>query len=158
MKTYAYQLSSEDQKRLFFHSWYRDPRQKYTRSLAFPLCLALGVLSIAYQVGWVYIAAGIGLIAVGLYYLALPFYTFARSRKGGLVATLTVASDELRYEDSQDRTVVPRQAIERLSVKGDYLLLSVKAGRGSAYVTFYLKGIADAEEFIEKLRRMTGIR
>jgi hypothetical protein len=158
MKTYAYQLSSEDQKRLFFYSWYHDPRQKFTRSLACPLCLALGVLAIVYQVGWVYVAAGTGLIVVGLYYLALPFFTFARSRKGGLVATLTVASDELRYEDSKDRTVVPKQAIEKLSLKGDYLLLSVKTGRSTAYVTFYLKGIAEVEEFIEKLRRMTGIR
>jgi hypothetical protein len=158
MKTYAYQLSSEDQKRLFFHSWYHDPRQKFTRILAFPLCLAIGVLAIVYQVGLVYVAAGTGLIAVGLYYLALPFYTFGRSKKEGLSATLTVTQSELRYEDGQNRTVVPRQAIERLSLKSDYLLLGVKAERRVAYVTFYIKGIAEREEFIEKLRALAGIR
>jgi hypothetical protein len=157
MKTYAYELSPEDQKRLFFRAWYRDPKLMYTRILAGPLCLVLAVLCFIFQVGWIYVAAGVGLVFTGLYYVAQPFLVFSKGRPSGLVAALTVASDEFRYEDAQTRTAVPRQLIQSLRVRGDYLFLGIKADK-LTYVVFDLRRIADSDEFLDKFQRMTGIR
>jgi hypothetical protein len=155
MKTYAYELSPEDQKRFFFESWYRSPKVKYTRILAGPLCLALGILCIVFEVGWVYVAVGIAMILAGLYYGLQPLVTFRRGGREGLAAVLTVASDELRYEDAKSRTVIPRSLIASISIKGDILFIGVKADKLS-YVPFDLRRIADREEFLDKLRRMAG--
>ncbi len=155
MKTYAYELSPEDQKRLFFGTWYRDPRLRYRRLLAGPACLTLGVLCVVFQVGWIYVAVGIGLVLVGLYYLFQPLIVFRGSGRSGLVASMAVAGDELRYEDSKSKTVIPRRMITSLSVRGGYLALGVKADR-PIYLFFDLGRISDGEDFLDKLRRMAG--
>lgn len=156
MKEYRYELSSEDQKKLFFWSWYHAPQLRWQRLLAGPSCLALSILFFLHRASGSYYLVGMLLAVVGLFYLYRPFLAFHRTKHEGLSASFGLTGSELRYRDAENESTIPASAMVSLSEGGRYAYLGVKLDK-MMYIPLDLDRVEGRAEFLEKLRRMAGI-
>jgi hypothetical protein len=148
MKEFAYQLTQQQQKKLFLAGYYNRPILWFQRRFAGPFLLIFGVLSFSR------IVFSLVFILYGLYYIVRPFIMLARLKFKGSTLTLIFADEQLTVHDESGTLILKKEHLLKAIRKKNLLFLLIQY-TAKQYLVFDLDNFgSQKEDFLREISPM----